>query len=998
MAQTSKALAGKGKQSWWLGLSIALCSLTLPGAASAAATMVDAIVVKYRDDALPASTVRMSDRDLATLGHLHKASVSNLGRTRDGGFRLAIDPPLSIDAARAAINKLRLNPAVLYVSIAEREPLSKSIAAAKTGVDAGTRPVRAFMIKYKDADITAAALADRAPPETSVQLVADVARTPVAALRSMSGGAYVMQLFKPMSASAAFAVAEQLEADPAIEYADPDMWKFPTLIPNDTCYPANTNASCFQSNVVSTFLSEWHLMPGGSEPGGANLPPAWDITTGSPSIYVGVIDTGFLFNHPDLAGRAVGGYDFIYDFALANDSQPVQTPTCLQGNDPRLYDPLSPPCVSSRDNDPSDPGDWIDAADFPTTSTSWFFNCTVAPSSFHGSHTAGTIGALSNNALGIAGINWVSKIVPLRVLGKCGGYTSDIVDAITWGSGGTVAGIGANPTPARVLNLSLGGSGPCASVEQTAINGARSRGTVVTISAGNTNTNASNNSPGNCLGNITVAATQRQGIKAQYSAYGTSVEIAAPGGGRNYPESPTISRDLVVSTINNGATTPNPSGYNYVGYNGTSMSAPHVAGVASLMLSRNSALTPAQVLSIIQTTARPFPNLANAGGGNPAAACPSVQSCNCTTSLCGAGLLDAGAALAATPAPPAAAGRQIDFNADAKDDLVWRNSGSGAAAVWLMNGTGTLGAAIVYPGGTNYAVTNTGDLNGDGKTDLIFRNTAGSTAAWLMNGTAVTSSAILSSDPTWLVTRVADFSGDGKEDLLWRNTVVGQTAIWIQNGLGPTSSAVILADANWVAMPLAADFNGDGKADILWRNTSTGQTAIWLMNGTAALSSAIILSDPNWVVTNTGDFDGDGKTDLVWSNTSTGQTAIWLMNGAVASSGAVIFSNPAWQVTHVGDFDGNGKSDLVWRNNTTGQTATWLMNGTAPASSAVVLTDVNWAVTHVADTNGDGKSDLLWRNAATGATTLWLMNGNSFSSFATLITDPTWLLSPPNGL
>ena len=130
------------------------------------------------------------------------------------------------------------------------------------------------------------------------------------------------------------------------------------------------------------------------------------------------------------------------------------------------------------------------------------------------------------------------------------------------------------------------------------------------------------------------------------------------------------------------------------------------------------------MLSIIQTTARPFPNLANAGGGNPAAACPSVQSCNCTTSLCGAGLLDAGAALAATPAPPAAAGRQIDFNADAKDDLVWRNSGSGAAAVWLMNGTGTLGAAIVYPGGTNYAVTNTGDLNGDGKTDLICRNTA----------------------------------------------------------------------------------------------------------------------------------------------------------------------------------------------------------------------------------------------------------------------------------
>jgi subtilisin family serine protease len=227
-------------------------------------------------------------------------------------------------------------------------------------------------------------------------------------------------------------------------------------------------------------------------------------------------------------------------------------------------------------------------------------------------------------------------------LGKCGGYTSDIVDAITWGSGGTVAGVPANINVAKVLNLSLGGGGPCASTEQAAITAAIGRGTVVVISAGNTNTNASNNSPGNCLGNITVAATQRQGIKASYSAFGTSVEIAAPGGGRNFPETPTITRNLVISTINTGATV--PSSFSYAGYNGTSMSAPHVAGVASLMLSVNPALTPAQVLSMMQTTARPFPVV----GG---ATCPSSFSCNCTTSLCGAGLLDAGAAVAmAVPA------------------------------------------------------------------------------------------------------------------------------------------------------------------------------------------------------------------------------------------------------------------------------------------------------------------------------------------------------------
>jgi subtilisin family serine protease len=129
---------------------------------------------------------------------------------------------------------------------------------------------------------------------------------------------------------------------------------------------------------VSTFLSEWHLMPGGLNRA-APISAAWDITTGSPSIYVGVIDTGFLFNHPDLAGRAVGGYDFIYDFALANDSQAGADADLPAGQRPAAVRPAEPALRQQRDNDPSDPGDWIDAADFPVTSTSWFFNCTVAP-------------------------------------------------------------------------------------------------------------------------------------------------------------------------------------------------------------------------------------------------------------------------------------------------------------------------------------------------------------------------------------------------------------------------------------------------------------------------------------------------------------------------------------------------------------------------------------------------------------------------------------------
>jgi hypothetical protein len=342
------------------------------------------------------------------------------------------------------------------------------------------------------------------------------------------------------------------------------------------------------------------------------------------------------------------------------------------------------------------------------------------------------------------------------------------------------------------------------------------------------------------------------------------------------------------------------------------------------------------------------------------------------------------------------AGNRPDLNGDGKTDLLWRNSSTGASAAWLMNGTATLSSAITYPN-AGYSVTHTGDLSGDGKTDLLWRSSAGATVAWLMNGTTYSSYATLLTDPNWVVQRVADFNGDGKADLLWHNAATGQTAIWLMNGLATTSSAVILTSSSWSVIQVA-DLNGDGKADLIWRNSASGQVAAWLMNGTSASSSVTLLSDPNWTVTRTGDFNGDGKADLLWRNATTGATAIWLMNGLAATSSAVVFTSTAWQVTHVGDFDGNGKADLVWRNASTGQTAVWLMNGTATASSATVLTDVNWSVTHVGDFDGNGTSDLVWRNSASGQTLVWLMNGTAYSSFGSILTDPNWAVSPANGL
>ncbi|MGH8178248.1 MAG: S8 family peptidase, partial [Steroidobacter sp.] len=300
--------------------------------------------------------------------------------------------------------------------------------------------------------------------------------------------------------------------------------------------------------------------------GGVNAPPAWDIVTGS-GVTVGVIDTGYR-PHADLAANIVGGYDFIADTATANDG-------------------------GGRDSNAQDPGDWNTAGQcgplVPARNSSW-----------HGTHVAGTIAAVTNNSNGVAGVAFGARVVPLRVLGRCGGFTSDIADAIIWGSGGSVSGVPANANPARVLNLSLGGSGSCGTTTQTAINSARSRGTAVVVAAGNSNQNASNFTPANCSGVITIAAVARNGGKAPYSNFGAIVDVAAPGG-----NTASGAANGVLSTLNTGTTTPGSDSYAF--YQGTSMAAPHTAGVVALMLSRNSALTPDDLETRLRNSTRSFP-------------------------------------------------------------------------------------------------------------------------------------------------------------------------------------------------------------------------------------------------------------------------------------------------------------------------------------------------------------------------------------------------------
>jgi len=283
------------------------------------------------------------------------------------------------------------------------------------------------------------------------------------------------------------------------------------------------------------------------------------------------------------------------------------------------------------------------------------------------------------------------------------------------------------------------------------------------------------------------------------------------------------------------------------------------------------------------------------------------------------------------------------------------------------------------------------DFNGDGRSDILWRNsTTGEDVIWLMNGAAISSSVRFATvaDPNWSIAGVGDFNGDGKSDILWRNRATGENTIWLMNGAAISGAAMFatVADPNW-SIAGVADFNGDGKSDILWRNRATGENTIWFMNGAAISSGASIaaVTDLNWSIAGVGDFNGDGKSDILWRNSATGENAVYFMNGAAISSAAGMnaMTDLNWSIAGVGDFDADGKSDVLWHNNVTGENIVWLMNGATLLSSGAVFStvaDLNWSIAGVADLDGDGKSDILWRNSVTGENTVWLMSGASISS------------------
>ncbi|MFC5435872.1 S8 family peptidase [Rhodanobacter umsongensis] len=417
-------------------------------------------------------------------------------------------------------------------------------------------------------------------------------RTTVAPLgvsyqRKLAVGAELVRTSRKLTQSEASTLMAQIAADPAVAHVEIDALMHPVRdIPaTATMRPTALLPGAPNDPMHATY--QWHF---NNPTGGADVERAWELADGT-GITVAVLDTG-ITQHPDLdLSLADAGYDFIND---------------------RF--------VSGRAVDGRVPGGW-DTGDW-TTQEPWLSECTSAShppedSTWHGTHVSGTIAELTDNGVGMAGVAHNAKVLPVRVLGHCGGYTSDIADGIVWASGGHVDGVPDNLHPAQVINMSLGGGGACSAddVSGQAIAGAISRGATVVVSAGNSNADAANFTPASCPGVITVASSGITGKRAFYSNYGTRVNIAAPGGGvytDDDPNTGTLANPtgFVWSAINKGTTVPAEAVYG--GMAGTSQAAPHVSGAVALILSAEAQAglpisTPAQIRNLLARTARPFP-------------------------------------------------------------------------------------------------------------------------------------------------------------------------------------------------------------------------------------------------------------------------------------------------------------------------------------------------------------------------------------------------------
>ncbi len=491
--------------------------------------------------------------------------------TRYGDQVVTLSTPVSVKEAKRIVGVLRMQPDVLRAELDRRES-PRNMARSQPAAEDSKPVIKQFIVTFEDPTTRDLAAANgRSGPEWDALLTTG-AGVSMHVVRPTIGGAWIVETLSAVTRERADAIAAQLAATPGVRNARPNRpVKTSAYHPNDTYYQDG-----YQPNLADPETTEFY---------GIDAVSAWDITVGNDMV-IAVIDTG-VRPHPELYLRLLDGYNFI----SSPDTPQDGTGRAPDGND--LGDWSAPgDCGSGRDGDDS---------------------------SWHGTHVAGIIAADSDNDEGIAGINWRARILPIKVLGSCGGTDVDILEGMQWAAGLPVPGVPSNLNPAKVINMSLGGKGACDEIYQAAIDAVIARGVFVAVAAGNESDDIEGYSPAGCYGVSTVAATDPYGFLATYSNYSVYVDIAAPGGDQSR-----YGDDWGIwSTANSG--TKGPEFANYIAYNGTSQATPHVAGVASLMLAVNPTLTPAQIKSIMADTSSYFA---------PTSICS-------TTGECGAGIVNA---------------------------------------------------------------------------------------------------------------------------------------------------------------------------------------------------------------------------------------------------------------------------------------------------------------------------------------------------------------------
>lgn len=500
------------------------------------------------------------------------------------------------------------------------ERLRPSPAAGAPALAAGV------IVKYKagaEPSAIQAAASDAVGEDTTVSVVAKRTR------------AYASDVTPLAEAQAA---ADELAQRDDVEWAEPNGIRYATA---DSPWPVATNDpnSLLLRNVwdmrgpENSWVSGIGVTPWPVGGYSTKAPALWSATTGA-GVVVAVLDTGIIANHPDLAPNLVAGYDMVSNTVSSNDGD-------------------------GRDANPSDPGDW-------TTSNLCYSGQTARNSSWHGSHVAGTIAAVANNGQGVVGVAPGAKIQPIRVLGRCGGSDADIATGILWAAGVPVPGLPGNPTPAKVINMSLGGQGACSQNYVDAINAARGAGATIMVALGNDNADASAYTPASCAGIVGVHSTSDYGDHASYSNYGSQADISAPGGDSAWGENLGI-----YSTIDNGTTSPTGPGYGWK--DGTSMATPAAAGVAALLASIGQ-FSPDALEAALKAAVIAFPSGRSDVGFLP-----------CNTTQCGTGIVDA----TKIPAPvsaPGIAGTPLPGQTLTAAGGAWMGPATGRVLTWYANG------------------------------------------------------------------------------------------------------------------------------------------------------------------------------------------------------------------------------------------------------------------------------------------------------------------------